>query len=92
MSKKNPTGAPTIRLHGEDFIHTVPEHMKLEVIIHWKGQRKGQSFQPEYINPVHAFAVQDGKFKVINRNLMDTSYVFNIKEIKCVYLMPMGDL
>lgn len=92
MSKKNKSPVPTINLKGDDFIHAVPEDQNLEVIIHWKGQHKGQSYQPEYINPVHAFAVQDGKFKVINRNLLDTSYVFNIKEIKCVYLLPMGDV
>lgn len=85
MSKKNAPVAPTINIKGDDFIHTVPEHLKLEVIIHWKGQ----GFTPEHINPVHAFAVQDGKFKVINRNLMDTCYTFEIKEIKHVYLLPM---
>lgn len=92
MSKKNKPVAPTINLKSEDFIHTVPEHLNLEVIIHWKGQQKGQSYQPEHINPVHAFSVQDGKFKVINRNLLDTCYTFNIKEIKCVYLLPMGEV
>lgn len=89
MSKKNKSPVPTINLKGDDFIHTVPEDKNLEVIIHWKGQQKGQSYQPEYINPVHAFAKQDGKFKVINRNLRDTCYTFDIKEIKCVYLLPM---
>lgn len=88
MSKKNKSAIPTINLKSDDFIHTVPEHLKLEVIIHWKGQ----GFTPEHINPVHAFAVQDGKFKVINRNLLDTCYTFNIKEIKCVYLLPMGEV
>lgn len=85
MSKKNAPAMPTINLKGDDFIHTVPEHLKLEVIIHWKGQ----GYQPEHINPVHAFSVQAGKFKVINRNLLDTCYTFDIKELKCVYLIPM---
>jgi hypothetical protein len=89
MSKKNKLGAPTINLKGADFIHTVPEHLKLEVIIHWKG---GPKFAPEHINPVHAFSIQDGKFKVINRNLLDTCYTFNIKEISKVYLLPMGEV
>lgn len=88
MSKKNQSALPTINLKGDDFIHTVPEHLKLEVIIHWKGQ----GYDPEHINPVHAFAVQDGKFKVINRNLLDTCYTFEIKEIKRVYLLPMDEV
>jgi len=90
MSKKNKLAAPTINLKGEDFIHTVPEHQKLEVIIHWKGRAKG--YKPEHINPVHAFAVQNGKFKVINRNLLDTCYTFDLKEVSKVYLVPMGDV
>jgi hypothetical protein len=90
LSKKNKAKSqvPSINLKGEDFIHTVPADMNLEVIIHWKGQ----GYQPEYINPVHAFCVQQGEFKVINRNLMDTAYVFDIKEIKAVYLLPMGEM
>lgn len=88
MSKKNKPVAPTINLKGDDFIHEVPAEMRMEVIIHWKGQ----GYQPEFINPVHAFAVQDGKFKVINRNLLDTTYTFNIKELKCVYLLPMDEV
>lgn len=89
MAKKS--RIPSIDLKREDFIHAVPDEVRLEVIIHWKGQVKGQSYQPEYINPVKAFAKQDGKFKVINRNLPDTCYTFDIKEIKAVYLMPMDD-
>jgi hypothetical protein len=92
MSKKNKSFIPTINLKGDDFIHAVPEEMDMEVIIHWKGQVKGQSYQPEHINPVKAFSKQDGKFKVINRNLPDTCYTFDIKEVKCVYLLPMGDV
>lgn len=88
MSKKNKSAIPTINLKGDDFIHAVPEDMKMEVIIHWKGQ----GYHPEHINPVKAFAKQDGKFKVINRNLPDTCYTFDIKEVKCVYLLPMGDV
>jgi hypothetical protein len=90
LAKKNKAKSqvPSINLKGDDFIHTVPSHLNLEVIIHWKGQ----GYQPEHINPVHAFCIQQGKFKVINRNLMDTSYVFDIKEIKAVYLLPMGDM
>lgn len=88
MSKKNKSVVPTINLKGDDFIHEVPAEMRMEVIIHWKGQ----GYTPEHINPVHAFSVQDGKFKVINRNLLDTSYTFTIKEIKCVYLLPMDDV
>lgn len=83
MSKKQLL--PTLNLKGDDFIHEVPAEMKMEVIIHWKGQ----NFQPEHINPVKAFAKQDGKFKVINRNLPDTCYTFDLKEIKRVFLMPM---
>lgn len=88
MSKKNKSALPTVNLKGDDFIHQFPEEMKMEVIIHWKGN----GYQPEHINPVHAFAKQDGKFKVINRNLLDTAYVYNLKEIKNVFLLPMGDL
>lgn len=87
MSKKNQSAIPSINLKGDDFIHTVPDHLNLEVIIHWKGQ----GYQPESINPVHAFAVQGGKFKVINRNLKDTCYTFDIKEVKRVFLLPMGE-
>lgn len=85
MSKKS--AVPSLNLKGDDFMHTVPEGMNMELIIHWKGQ----GYQPEHINPVHAFAKQDGKIKIINRNLLDTAYVFNLKEVKCVYLLPMGD-
>lgn len=88
MSKKNRSPVPTLNLKGDDFIHAVPDDMSMEVIIHWKGQ----GYQPEHINPVKAFAKQDGKFKVINRNLPDTCYTFNIKEIKNVYFLPMGDV
>lgn len=84
MSKASPI--PTLNLKGDDFIHAVPEDMNMELIIHWKGQ----GFQPEHINPVKAFSKQDGKLKIINRNLPDTCYTFNLKEIKRVYLLPMG--
>lgn len=84
MAKKS--AAPTLKLTGDDYIHHVPEDQNLELIIHWKGN----GYQPEFINPILAFAKQDGKLKVINRNLPDTSYVFNLKEIKRVFIMPMG--
>lgn len=77
--------APKVNLKGEDFIHKVPEEINLELIIHWKGK----GFEPEVISPVYAFAKQDGKFKVINRNLLDTSYVFDLKEVLKVYIMPL---
>lgn len=83
--KKNKLQAPQLDLKRGDFIHHVPESDKIELIIHWKGQ----GYEPEVINPVHAFAIQDGKLKVINRNLLDTSYTFKIKEISKVFIMPM---
>lgn len=89
MSKKNASPLPTINLKGDDFIHEVPADMKMEIIVHFKGQVKGQGFEPEVINPVKAFAKQGGKFKVINRNLPDTCYTFNLKEIKRVFLIPL---
>lgn len=89
MSKKNASPLPTINLKGDDFIHEVPTDMKMEIIVHFKGQVKGQGFEPEVINPVKAFAKQGGQFKVINRNLPDTCYTFNLKEIKRVFLLPL---
>lgn len=83
MAKKSVV--PTINLKGGDFIHEVPTDLNMEIIIHWKGQ----GFQPEFINPVKAFSKQDGKLKIINRNLPDTCYTFDIKEVSKVYLMPM---
>lgn len=83
--KKVKHAIPSINLKGGDFIHAVPDDLKMEVIIHWKGK----GYQPEYINPVKAFSVQEGKFKVINRNLPDTCYTFDIKELQRVYLLPM---
>lgn len=85
MAKKSPV--PTLKLTGDDYIHAVPDEHNIELIIHWKGQ----AFQPEHINPVKAFAKQDGKIKIINRNLPDTCYTFDIKEIKRVYVIPMGE-
>lgn len=85
MAKKSLV--PTLKLKGDDYIHAVPDEHNIELIIHWKGQ----GFTPEYINPVKAFAKQDGKLKIINRNLHDTCYTFDVKEIKCVYVIPMGE-
>jgi hypothetical protein len=78
---------PQLDLKREDFIHTVAEDSKIELIIHWRNT-KGQQFEPETLGPVHAFAIQEGKLKVINRALMDTAYTFNLKEIKRVFIMP----
>lgn len=78
---------PQIDLKQEGA-HFVPEDQKIEIIVHWKAS-KGQQFEPEVINPVHAFAVKDGKLKIINRNLLDSSYVFNIDEVKAAFIMPM---
>lgn len=78
---------PQIDLKQEGA-HTVPDDQKIEIIVHWKAH-KGQQFQPEVINPVHAFAVVDGKLKIINRNLLDSSYVFNLDEVKAAFIMPM---
>lgn len=83
MAKKSLV--PTLNLKGDDFIHAVPDDHNMELIIHWKGQ----GYQPEFINPVKAFSKQDGKLKIINRNLPDTCYTFDIKEVSKVYLMPM---
>lgn len=83
MSKKS--AIPTLNLKGDDFIHAVPDDMNMELIIHWKGQ----GYQPEYINPIKAFGKQDGKMKIINRNLPDVCYTFDIKEVHKVYLIPM---
>lgn len=82
-SKKS--AIPTINLKGDDFIHQVPDGSKFEIIVHWKGQ----GYEPESINPVKAFSLQDGKLKIINRNLPDTCYTFSVKEIKRAYLIPM---
>lgn len=76
---------PQINLKQDDFVHVFPEDKKFEVIIHWKGK----GFEPEVINPVHAVAKGDGKFMVINRNLMDTKYSFPMEDVLKVYLMPM---
>jgi hypothetical protein len=88
LSKKNKSPVPTLNLKGDDFIHSVPDEIRLELIIHWKGQ----GYQPEHINPVKAFAKQDGKLKIINRNLPDVCYTFDIKEIKNVFVMPMDEI
>lgn len=85
MAKKTKVDAPTLDLKVDDFIHVVPDDQRLEIIIHWKGQ----GYAPEFINPVKAFAKQDGKLKIINRNLPGTSYVFDIKEIKNAFIIPM---
>lgn len=79
--------APQLDIKGDDFMHVIPDDLNIELIIHWKAS-KGQQFQPESINPVHAFAKQDGKLKVINRHLMDTSYTFDLKEVSKVFIMP----
>lgn len=79
--------APQLDLKGDDFMHVIPDDLNIELIIHWRN-KSGMQFQPETINPVHAFAKQDGKLKIINRNMMDTSYVFDLKEVMRVYIMP----
>lgn len=79
--------APQLDLKGDDFIHAIPEDLKIELIIHWRN-KSGMQFEPEVISPVHAFAKQDGKLKVINRNLPDVSYTFDLKEVRRVYIMP----
>lgn len=84
-AKRVKQSVPQIDLKGDDFIHAVPEDQNIEIIIHWKGQ----GYQPEFINPVKAFSKQDGKLKIINRNLPDTCYTFDIKEVKNAYLMLM---
>jgi len=87
MSKKQFT-TPQLDLKQDDFMHSVNEDQDLEIIIHWRREG-GKVFEPEIINPVKAFAKQDGQFKVINRNLPDYCYVYDLKQIKAVYIMPM---
>jgi hypothetical protein len=78
------SGLPELDLKGPDFAKSVPEGQKLELTIVWKGQ----GYKNETLGPVHAFAKLDGKFKVINRALQDMVYVFDVKEIKTVILLP----
>lgn len=80
LSKPQP-----LDLKGDDFQRLIPEDMKFELIVHFKGK----GYYPEVINPVHAFAKQDGKLKVINRNLLDTCYTFDLSEVQKVFLFPM---
>lgn len=79
---------PQLDLKQDDFMHAVNEDQHLEIIIHWH-RKDGKVFEPEIINPVKAFAKQDGQFKVINRNLPDYCYVYDLKQIKSVFIMPM---
>lgn len=89
MSKaKKQFTTPQLDLKQDDFMHAVNEDQELEIIIHWRREG-GKVFEPEIINPVKAFAKQDGQFKVINRNLPDYCYVYDLKQIKSVYIMPM---
>lgn len=85
MKHKKPQ-LPMLDLKLDDYMHSVSDDTNIELIIHWKG---GPKYAPEHINPVKAFAKQDGKLKIINRNLPDTCYTFDIKEISKVFVMPM---
>lgn len=85
MSKKSKSPVPMLNLKGDDFMHAVPDEHNLEFIVHWKQKNS----QPEFINPVKAFAKQNGELKIINRNLPDTCYTFKLNEVKAVYIMPM---
>jgi hypothetical protein len=87
MAKKQQV-TPQLDLKRDDFMHAVPEDQKMEIIIHWKG---GNKYKPDFINPVAAFAKHDGQLKVINRNLPDYVYAYDLKEIKAVYILPMGE-
>ena len=87
VSKLGKQSVPQIDLKGDDFIHAVPEEHNMEIIIHWKGQ----GYKPEFINPVKAFSKQGGKLKIINRNLPDTCYTFDVKEVQRAFIVPMGE-
>lgn len=83
--KSKKSAMPTIDLTLTDFVHEIPEEMKFEIIIHWKKY----GHEPESINPVKAFGINDGKLKIINRNLPDTAYTFYVKDVKRAFLIPM---
>lgn len=82
--KSKESVVPQLDLKRADFIHAVPENENIEIIVHWKLK----NCQPEFINPVKAFSKQDGQLKVINRNLPDTCYTFDLKQVRRVFIIP----
>lgn len=86
-NNKQESASRLINLKGDDFMNEVPEALQLEVLVYWKGKGLESAF--ERINPVHSFGKVDGKIRVTNRNLLDTCYTFNVKEVKRVVIQPM---
>jgi hypothetical protein len=75
-----------IDLKQEDFIREIPENVKLELVVHFKG---GNKYRPEYINPLKTLVKSKGKLKAVNRNNPDIAYTFDLKEVAKAFLIPM---
>lgn len=84
-ARKLKQSAPRIDLKRDDFLEMIPEDVKVEIIVHFKA--KGE--EPQVFNPVHAFAKQGDKFKIMNRTYQECAYTFYISEVKAAYIMPM---
>lgn len=76
-------GIPQLDLRVSDYLHEVPENLKLEMVVEWKQR----DTEIETIGPLKAFAIEDGELKVVNR-LVDIVYRFPIKQIKRAYMLP----
>lgn len=84
--KNKPTNMiPQINLKQPDFLHNVPEKYHLEITVQWK---KG-NIENEVISPVSSFSIEGEYFRVTNR-LSSYRYSYKIKELKYVFILPMG--
>lgn len=72
---------PQLNLKGGEFAKMVPAEQQLDMTVQFKYQGRRESY-----DNVHAFALKDGKFKIILRNAQEYIYVFNAKELKTVWL------
>lgn len=76
-------GIPVLDLKKKFFIHEVPAHLNLEMVIQWKQFGS----ETDTVMNIKAFAIEDKKLKVVNRDC-DTMFVYPVNKLKRVFLMP----
>lgn len=88
MTKQNSfDSVPQLKLKGEDFSHIVPEEHSLTLFIEFK---KGGTPRDEIAN-VRAFQKEGKELRVVNRHT-NYKYIYNLKEVKKVYVLFDVDL
>lgn len=84
MTKQNDFDTvPQLNLKGKDFSHIVPEDIDIDLFIEWRDG----NLDREWLSKVLGFQKKDGQFMVISKNNRNYRYIYNLKEIRRVFVV-----